>query len=165
VTLVAGPTTLPTPANVERIDVQSAADMAKAVLDRVPSCDVFIAVAAVADYAPESVSATKIKKTGAPMTIILKPTVDILAAVAARKDAPYCVGFAAESHDIAKHAEEKRQRKKVPLIVANRAQDAFGSDDNEVVLFDDAGEHPLPKMDKLALARALVQEIAQRLAK
>src|SRR4029453_1620083 len=97
----------------------------------------------------ESVSATKIKKTGAPMTIILKPTVDILAAVAARKDAPYCVGFAAESHDTAKQAEEKRQPKKGPLIVANRAQDAFGSDDNEVVLFDDAGEHPLPKMDKL----------------
>ncbi len=165
VTLVAGPTTLPTPANVERVDVHSAADMAKAVLDRVASCDVFIAVAAVADYTPENVSATKIKKTGAPMTITLKPTVDILATVAARSDAPYCVGFAAESHDVAKHADEKRRRKKVPLIVANRAQDAFGSDDNEVALFDDAGEHPLPKMGKLALARALVREIAERLAK
>jgi len=165
VTLVAGPTTLPTPANVERIDVQSAADMAKSVLDRVASCDVFIAVAAVADYTPDNVSATKIKKSGSPMTITLKPTVDILATVAARSDAPYCVGFAAESHDVAKHAEEKRRKKKVPLIIANRAQDAFGSDDNEVVLFDETGEHPLPKMDKLALARALVGEIAQRFAK
>ena len=89
---------------------------------------------------------------------------DILATVAARKDAPYCVGFAAESHDVERHAEEKRRRKKVPLIVANRAQDAFGSDDNEVTLFDDAGAHPLPKMDKLTLARSLVAEIARRVA-
>ena len=106
---------------------------------------------------------TKIKKSGAPLTITLQPTVDILATVAARPDAPYCVGFAAESHDVERHAEEKRRRKKVPLIVANRAQDAFGSDDNEVTLFDDAGAHPLPRMDKLALARRLVAEIAQRL--
>ncbi len=165
VTLVAGPTTLPTPANVERVDVQSAADMAAAVLDRAAHCDVFIAVAAVADYTPESVSTTKIKKRDASLTITLKPTVDILATVAARKDAPYCVGFAAESHDVAKHAEEKRRRKNVPLIVANRAQEAFGSDDNEVVLFDDTGAHPLPKMDKLALARTLVREIAERMVK
>ncbi len=165
VTLVAGPTTLAAPASVARIDVQSAAEMADAVLERVDSCDVFIAVAAVADYTPDKVSATKIKKQDAPLTIALKPTVDILATVAARKDAPYCVGFAAESHDIPKHADEKRRRKNVPLIVANRAQDAFGSDDNEVILFDAAGEHPLPKMDKLALARTLVGEIAKRLGK
>ena len=165
VTLVAGPAALATPANVERVDVQSAADMAAAVLDRAAHCDVFIAVAAVADYTPESVSTTKIKKRDAALTITLKPTVDILATVAARKDAPYCVGFAAESHDIAKHAEEKRRRKNVPLIVANRAQDAFGSANNEVVLFDATGEHPLPKMDKLALARTLVRQIAERMVK
>ena len=165
VTLVAGPTVLRTPGNVERIDVVSAAEMADAVSRRVSGCDVFVAVAAVADYAPEAASATKIKKSGEPLTIKLKPTIDILATVAARKDAPYCVGFAAESHDVERHAEEKRRRKKIPLIVANRAQDAFGSDDNEVTLFDDAGAHPLPKMDKLALARALVREIADRLAK
>jgi phosphopantothenoylcysteine decarboxylase/phosphopantothenate--cysteine ligase len=165
VTLVAGPTTLSTPANVERIDVVSAGEMATAVIDRVAKCDVFIAVAAVADYTPESTSATKIKKSGDPLTIKLKPTVDILATVAVRADAPYCVGFAAESHDVERHAEEKRRRKKVPLIIANRAQDAFGSDENEVTLFDDAGAHALPRMDKLALARTLMGEIARRLAK
>jgi phosphopantothenoylcysteine decarboxylase/phosphopantothenate--cysteine ligase len=165
VTLVAGPTALPTPAGVTRIDVQSAADMATAVDAQIASCDVFIAVAAVADYTPDKVAEKKIKKDGAPLTITLKPTVDILATVAARPHAPYCVGFAAESHDVERHAEDKRRRKKVPLIVANRVQDAFGSDDNEVILFDDAGAHPLPRMDKLALARRLVAEIAQRLAK
>jgi phosphopantothenoylcysteine decarboxylase/phosphopantothenate--cysteine ligase len=133
-------------------------------MDRIAKCDVFIAVAAVADYTPESASTTKIKKSGDPLTIKLKPTVDILATVAARPNAPYCVGFAAESHDVERHADEKRRRKKVPLIVANRAQDAFGSDQNEVTLFDDAGAHALPRMDKLALARTLMGEIAQRLA-
>jgi phosphopantothenoylcysteine decarboxylase/phosphopantothenate--cysteine ligase len=134
-------------------------------MDRVARCDVFIAVAAVADYTPESASATKLKKSGDPLTIRLKPTIDILATVAARSDAPYCVGFAAESHDVERHAEEKRRRKNVPLIVANRAQDAFGCDQIEVTLFDNAGALALPRMDKLALARALVGEIAQRLAK
>jgi phosphopantothenoylcysteine decarboxylase / phosphopantothenate---cysteine ligase len=165
VTLVAGPTPLSSPASVERIDVVSAAEMAKAVLERIAGFDIFVAVAAVADYTPAKVAATKIKKDGAPLTIALEPTVDILATVAARPDSPFCVGFAAESHDVERHAEEKRRRKKLPLMVANRAQDAFGSDDNEVTLFDDAGAHPLPKMDKLALARRLVAEIAQRIAK
>jgi phosphopantothenoylcysteine decarboxylase/phosphopantothenate--cysteine ligase len=162
VTLVAGPTTLAAPANVERIDVVSAADMASAVLARVVGCDIFIAVAAVADYAPVKASPTKIKKDGAPLSITLEPTVDILATVAARPNPPFCVGFAAESHDVERHAEEKRRRKKVPLIVANRAQDAFGSDDNEVTLFDDSGSLALPKMDKILLARRLVAEIAKR---
>ena len=164
VTLVAGPTSLSSPASVERIDVMSAAEMASAVLDRIAGFDIFVAVAAVADYTPAKVAATKIKKDGASLTIALEPTVDILATVAARPDAPFCVGFAAESNDVERHAEEKRRRKKLPLIVANRAQDAFGSDDNEVTLFDDAGAHPLPRMDKLALARRLVAEIRQRIA-
>jgi phosphopantothenoylcysteine decarboxylase/phosphopantothenate--cysteine ligase len=163
VTLVSGPTALPAPAGVVRIDVQSAAEMAAAVDAHLAGADVFIAVAAVADYTPSAVSAKKIKKDGAPMTLTLEPTVDILAGVAARPGAPYCVGFAAESHDVLRHAEEKRRRKKLPLIVANRAQDALGSDDNEVTLFDDAGAHPLPRMDKLTLARRLVAEIARRL--
>jgi phosphopantothenoylcysteine decarboxylase/phosphopantothenate--cysteine ligase len=163
VTMVSGPTGLPTPAGVARIDVQSAADMAAAVEQRVATCDVFIAVAAVADYTPDTVSDRKLKKDRTPLTITLQPTVDILATVAARRDAPYCVGFAAESHDVERHAEEKRRRKKVPLIVANRVQDALGSDDNEVMLFDDDGAHPLPRMGKLALARRLVAEVAQRL--
>ena len=164
VTLVSGPTALPTPANVDRIDVMSAAEMLAAVEVRIAHADVFIAVAAVADYTPVVVAEQKIKKDGAPRSIELKPTVDILATVAARRDAPYCVGFAAESHDVLRHAEEKRRRKQLPLIIANRAQDALGRDDNEVTLLDDAGAHPLPRMDKLALARRLVAEISARLA-
>jgi phosphopantothenoylcysteine decarboxylase/phosphopantothenate--cysteine ligase len=163
VTLVAGPTSLPTPMGVERVDVTSAAEMAAAVEANLRGTDAFVAVAAVADYMPEKVVATKIKKSGTPLTITLKPTVDILATVAARTDAPYCVGFAAESHDVERNADAKRQRKKVPLMVANLAQDAFGSDDNEVTLFDDSGAQPLPRMDKLTLARRLVAEIARRL--
>jgi len=164
VTLVAGPTSLATPAGATRVDVKSAREMADAVLARVHDADVFVAVAAVADYTPAKVSERKIKKSGAPLTITLEPTVDILATVAALPQPPYCVGFAAESHDVLAHAEEKRKRKKLPLVVANRAQDALGADDNEVTLVDDAGTHPLPRMDKLALARRLVGEIATRLS-
>jgi phosphopantothenoylcysteine decarboxylase / phosphopantothenate---cysteine ligase len=165
VTVVAGPSTLDTPANVTRIDVQSAAQMSDAVMRLIGDTDVFIGVAAVADYTPEVTHERKVKKAKEPMTLSLKPTVDILATVAARKDAPFCVGFAAESHDVVELAEEKRRRKKLPLLVANRAQDALGNDANEVTLLDDAGAHPLPKMDKLALARRLVGEIAKRLGK
>jgi phosphopantothenoylcysteine decarboxylase/phosphopantothenate--cysteine ligase len=164
VTLVSGPTALPTPANVTRIDVQSAADMAAAVAAHVGACDAFIAVAAVADYTPAAPSDRKLKKDGAPRTLALSPTVDILATIAARPDGTFCVGFAAESHDVERQGEEKRRRKKLPLLVANRAQDALGSDHNEVILLDDAGAHPLPRMDKLALARRLVAEIARRMA-
>ncbi|MGC1816199.1 MAG: phosphopantothenoylcysteine decarboxylase, partial [Casimicrobiaceae bacterium] len=113
---------------------------------------------------PAEVRGQKIKKSDEPLTITLEPTTDILAGVAARPNAPYCVGFAAESQDVVRLAEEKRRRKKLPLVVANLAQDALGSDDNEVTLLDDAGAHPLPRMDKLALARRLVAEIASRLA-
>ncbi len=163
VTLVTGQTSLPSPAGVARIDVISAADMAAAVDANLDGVDVFVAVAAVADYTPIAPAERKIKKTSAPLTITLRPTVDILATVAARPDAPYCVGFAAETDDLLHNADEKRRRKQLPLIVANRAQSAFGSDDNEVVLFDDAGVHSLPRMGKLALARCLIGEIARRL--
>jgi phosphopantothenoylcysteine decarboxylase / phosphopantothenate---cysteine ligase len=165
VTLVAGPTELETPATVTRIDVKSTAEMAEAVMARVSECDVFIGVAAAADYTPVEFRAQKIKKSDQALTIALKPTTDILATVAARQDAPFCVGFAAETQDVERLADEKRRRKRIPLIVANRAQDALGSDANEITLLDDAGAHPLPKMDKLALARRLVAEIATRLAK
>jgi len=164
VTLVAGPTPIATPADVARIDVRSTQEMADAVFARVADCDIFIGVAAAADYTPAEVRDRKIKKSGEALTIALKPTTDILASVAARPNPPYCVGFAAESHDVVTLAEEKRRRKKLPLIVANRAQDALGNDANEVTLLDDAGAHPLPRMDKLALARRLVAEIASRLA-
>ena len=163
VTMVAGPTSLATPAGVTRIDVRSTGEMADAVLAQVADCDIFIGVAAAADYTPAEVRDQKIKKSGDALTIVLKPTTDILAGVAARLNPPYCVGFAAESQDVVTLAEDKRRRKKLPLIVANRAQDALGSDTNEVTLLDDAGAHPLPRMDKLALARRLVAEIAARL--
>jgi len=163
VTLVSGPTALPTPPGVTRIDVVSAAQMAAAVDANLHGVAAFIAVAAVADYTPAKPSASKIKKTSDDLTIALKPTIDILSNVGKRLDAPYCVGFAAETDDVARNAEEKRKRKKLPLIIANRAQDTFGRDDNEVTLFDDAGAHPLPRMDKQALARRLIAEIAARL--
>jgi phosphopantothenoylcysteine decarboxylase/phosphopantothenate--cysteine ligase len=163
VTVIAGPSALATPPGVMRIDTTSAAQMADAVLSRVDGHDVFIGVAAVADYTPAVTHEHKLKKSAKALTLTLEPTIDILATVAARANAPFCVGFAAESHDVERLAEEKRKRKKLPLLVANRAQDALGSDANEVTLLDDAGTHPLPRMDKLALARRLVTEIAQRL--
>lgn len=164
VTLVAGPSALPTPAAVKRVDVRSAAEMAAAVDAAVASAEIFIAVAAVADYAPVKASASKLKKTNSSLTLELKPTVDIVAQVAARPKPPFCVGFAAETNDIAENAEVKRRKKRLPLLIANLAQDALGRDENEVVLLDDKGAHPLPRMDKLALARRLVAEIARRLA-
>jgi phosphopantothenoylcysteine decarboxylase/phosphopantothenate--cysteine ligase len=163
VTMVAGPTSLPTPADVTRIDVTSTAQMADAVMAHVATADIFIGVAAAADYTPADVSAQKIKKSKDALTITLKPTIDILAAVSARANPPFCVGFAAESQDVVKLADEKRRRKELPLIVANRAQDALGSDVNEVLLLDDDGTHPLPRLPKLELARRLMQEIAKRM--
>jgi phosphopantothenoylcysteine decarboxylase / phosphopantothenate---cysteine ligase len=163
VTMVAGPSALATPLGVMRVDVRSAAEMAEAVLARVAHCDVFVGVAAVADYTPKKPSERKLKKKAQALTLELAPTLDILATVAARKHPPFCVGFAAESHDVEENAEAKRRRKKLPLLVANRAQDALGSDQNEVTLLDDKGATPLPRMDKLALGRRLVAEIAQRL--
>ena len=162
VTMVAGPSALATPLDVARVDVRSAAEMADAVLQRIDDAEIFIGVAAVADYAPETSRERKIKKTDEAMTLLLRPTVDILATIAGRQNPPYCVGFAAESHDVVALAEDKRRRKKVPLLIANRVQDAVGSDENEVTLLDDAGAHPLPKMEKLALARRLIAEIARR---
>jgi phosphopantothenoylcysteine decarboxylase/phosphopantothenate--cysteine ligase len=162
VTMVAGPTSLVTPAGVTRVDVTSTAEMAEAVFARVDHFDVFIAVAAAADYRPAQSQREKIKKTADALTIALEPTTDILANVAARPNPPFCVGFAAESQDVLRLAEEKRRRKRVPLMIANRAQDAIGSEANAVSILDDTGSHPLPRMDKRALARRLIAEIATR---
>jgi len=139
--------------------------MADAVLSRVEHCDIFIGVAAVADYTPTANSERKLKKADDALTLTLMPTADILASVAGRPNPPFCVAFAAESHDVERLAADKRKRKKVPLLIANRAQDALGCDDNEVTLLDDAGAHRMPRMEKLALARRLVAEIASRLAR
>jgi phosphopantothenoylcysteine decarboxylase/phosphopantothenate--cysteine ligase len=169
VTLVAGPVHLPTPAGVRRIDVQSAQQMFDAVLPLAPAHEIFVATAAVADWRPAATQAQKIKKQGedrTPPVLALVENPDILAAVAALPPAqrPWCVGFAAESENLAAHARAKLVRKGVPLVVGNLGPATFGRDDNSLLLVDAAGDHPLPPADKLTLARQLVQEIATRLA-
>lgn len=159
VCLVSGPTCLALPAGVRRIDVQSAAEMRDAVRRELPS-DVFIAVAAVADYRVEAAATQKIKKSDAGLTLNLVANPDILAEVAALPDAPFCVGFAAETEHLAEHAEAKRRRKNLPLLVGNLAQDTLGQDTAELVLFDDRGPHALPRADKLTQARYLIRHLA-----
>ncbi|MFP5418177.1 MAG: bifunctional phosphopantothenoylcysteine decarboxylase/phosphopantothenate--cysteine ligase CoaBC [Gammaproteobacteria bacterium] len=162
VCLVSGPTCLAAPAGVRRIDVQSAAEMRAAVLRELPG-DVFIAVAAVADYRVDRAAPQKIKKSDAGLTLNLVANPDILAEVAALPDAPFCVGFAAETERLAEHAEAKRRKKKLPLLVGNLAQDTLGQDTAELVLFDDRGAHPLPRADKFTQARHLIRHLAHLL--
>jgi phosphopantothenoylcysteine decarboxylase/phosphopantothenate--cysteine ligase len=161
VTLISGPTALAAPSHVERVDVTSADDMLAAVKKRVAAADVFVSVAAVADYRPSQTSEQKIKKSDKSLTLELVPTTDILAYVSALKKPPFCVGFAAESENLADYAEAKRVRKNLPLLAANLAQNAIGADDNEVILFDDQGAHPLPRASKEVVARKLVAHIAK----
>ena len=166
VTLVAGPVALPTPAGVQRIDVRSARQMHDAVLPLATSHDVFVATAAVADWRPVDAAEHKIKKAqgqGAP-ALLLVENPDILAAVAALPQRPYCVGFAAESHEVEQHARAKLVRKNVPLIVGNLGPATFGQDHNALLLVDAEGTRALPHADKLTLARQLIAEISQRLS-
>ena len=182
VTLVAGPVHLPTPRGVRRVDVLTAQQMHDAVLPCAEQHDVFVATAAVADWRPSEVSTQKIKKVAGAQpslspsseslpkpvpTFALTENPDILAAVARLARPPYCVGFAAESHDLLEHARAKRLRKGIPLVVGNLGPATFGQDDNSLLLVDAQGHHSLPadgsRLDKLSLARALVQEISQRL--
>jgi phosphopantothenoylcysteine decarboxylase/phosphopantothenate--cysteine ligase len=166
VTLVSGPTALAAPAGVERVSVRSAEQMFEAVKQAAPGSDVFFSVAAVSDYRVKNRAAQKIKKVaGRGLSLELAENPDILAWVAALKHAPFCVGFAAESEKLAEHAREKRAKKGVPLLAANLAQRALGAEDNEITLFDDAGEHPLGRAPKLELARRLVAHVAGMLAK
>ena len=170
VTLIAGPVHLPTPRGVARIDVRSAQQMHDAVMPAALQHDVFVATAAVADWRPANLSAHKIKKAGKKIapSFELTENADILAAVAALPTPPFCVGFAAESEKLAQHAREKLLRKKVPLIVGNLGPATFGRDDNALLLVDADGERALPEdgraTDKLSLARALVRDIAGRMA-
>ena len=159
VCLVSGPTCLAPPAGVRRIDVQSAVEMREAVMAELPS-DVFIAVAAVADYRVDGAATQKIKKSADGLTLHLVANPDILAEVAVLPDAPFCVGFAAETERLAEHAEAKRLKKRLPLLVGNLAQDTLGQDMAELVLFDDQGLHPLPRADKLTQARHLIRHLA-----
>ena len=165
VTLVSGPTALDAPYSMRCIPVRTAQQMYDAVMSQLQGQDVFIAVAAVADWKVANFSEQKIKKSDAGDAPSLRFTQnpDILAAVAALPDGPYCVGFAAESDNLLRHGEEKRRKKNVPLLVGNLGPQTFGRDDNELVLFDAGGHKRLPHGSKQALARELIAEIAARL--
>ena len=169
VTLGAGPVGLATPRGVRRIDVQSAQDMLAACVDAAQAATIFVATAAVADWRPAQAADQKIKKDGSGQTPTLAfvENPDILATVAqsarAQSGALFCVGFAAESHDLVAHATVKRARKGVPLLVGNIGPATFGKDDNALLLVDAHGTQELPHANKLTLARQLVAEIARRL--
>lgn len=169
VTLVAGPVHLPTPRGVKRQNVMTAIQMYDAVVPHAADHDVFIATAAVADWRPACLSEHKIKKEGKKVapTFELTENPDILAAVAALPKPPYCVGFAAESENLLAHARAKLLRKRIPLIIGNLGPATFGRDDNALLVVDAQSDHALPAdgraTDKLTLARALMQELANRL--
>lgn len=161
VTLVSGPVCLAAPPEATLISVTSAQQMLEAVNQAVPGVDIFIGVAAVADYYVLNPSAQKIKKDAHILTLQLAPNPDIVANVVNLPNPPFCVGFAAESENLYEFAEAKRRRKKLPLLAANLIQDALGGDDNELVLFDDNGAHPLGRAPKIVLARQLIAHIAK----
>jgi phosphopantothenoylcysteine decarboxylase/phosphopantothenate--cysteine ligase len=169
VTVIAGPVHLPTPRGVTRVDVRSAQDMHDAVLSQVKEASVFVATAAVADWRVAQVADQKIKKTakGDAPDLQFTENPDILGEVAksdrAQSGALFCVGFAAESHDLQKHAQAKREKKGVPLLVGNIGTATFGSDENALLLVDAKSVQEIPKANKLELARKLVAEIAQRM--
>ncbi len=171
--LIAGPCELPTPleatGKITRTNVVSAKEMHAAALSET-DCDVFFAVAAVADWGIAKPSKEKIKRQGkeAP-TIEFVANPDILQDVAKTaknkggKPFPYCVGFAAESSDLEKHADEKRKRKGIPMIVGNIGPDTFGSDLNQLLVIDDSGSKKLAKAEKLQLARQLIALVAKKI--
>ena len=168
VTLVAGPVSLATPRGVRRIDVRSALEMLQAVQDQAAKATVFVATAAVADWRPAHAAGQKIKKDGSGGTpgLVFVENPDILAAMAqsprGQSQALYCVGFAAESHDLLVNAQAKRLRKGVPLLVGNIGPATFGQDDNALLLVDEAGTQDLARDSKLSLARKLIAEISIR---
>lgn len=169
VTLVAGPVGLPTPRGVGRVNVKSALNMQKSLDHLAQAATVFVSAAAVADWRPAQMLDQKIKKDGSGEvpTLSFVENPDILAGIAAspraQSGALYCVGFAAESHDLLAHAQAKRLRKGVPLLVGNIGPDTFGQDDNALLLVDAHGTQELPRASKLVLARQLIAEIARRL--
>ena len=166
VVLVAGPVSLPTPAGVARIDVESAADMLAAVLRELPGTDIFISTAAVADYRPARAAEQKIKKTAESLELAMERTADVLATVAARADRPYAVGFAAETESVEQNARTKLMKKNLDMIAANEVghDKAFDCDDNQLIVLSRNGRHELPRAGKLTLARGLIALIEQDLA-
>ena len=160
VTLISGPVSLEAPPSAQLVRVETAQQMLDAVNAQVGNCDIFVGVAAVADFHVGNRRQQKIKKDGAIPTLELVPNPDIIEAVARRSNPPFCVGFAAESEKLEHNAEAKRRRKKLPLLAANLAQAAIGADDNELVLFDDDGVHRLGRASKTPLARAPVRHLS-----
>jgi phosphopantothenoylcysteine decarboxylase/phosphopantothenate--cysteine ligase len=165
VTLISGPTALAAPYAIPRVDVQTASEMHRAVMQHITNADLFVSVAAVADWHVLNVSDSKLKKSakGLPPAPEFGQNPDILADVAALKSGPWCVGFAAETENLHTNAEAKRRRKGIPLLVGNLAQHAMNSDETTFVLFADEGAVSLPTLPKLQAARQLVQAIAKRL--
>ncbi|MFA5242952.1 MAG: bifunctional phosphopantothenoylcysteine decarboxylase/phosphopantothenate--cysteine ligase CoaBC [Sulfuricella sp.] len=160
VTLISGPTCLKPPQGARVVSVTTAQQMLRAVNESVNWADIFIGVAAVADYYVLNPSEQKIKKDAHILTLELAPNPDIVSNVVNLPNPPFCVGFAAESENLYEYAEMKRRRKNLPLLAANLVQTAIGGDENELVLFDDDGPHPLPRAPKITLARQLVAHIA-----
>ena len=163
VTLVSGASALNAPDSVNTIKAISSDAMYKAVMSQVGNQDIFISVAAVADYRPSAPNAEKIKKSNTSLTLALSPNKDILAEVASLPKAPFCVGFAAETEKLLDHAEAKRQAKKLPLMVANLVSDAMGDDDNTVTLLDKNGAHPLERAPKSVIAELLLKHVVNLL--
>ena len=166
VTLISGKTALPAPFGVTRIDVQSADDMLAACQAQLDGQDIFIAVAAVADWKVAQVATQKIKKasTDDVPSLNFVQTPDILATIAAQPNAPFCVGFAAESENVIEYAQAKRLKKNIPLIIANQGPSTFGSEYNQVSLISENGVQALQKMRKDDLAPLLIQAIAEQFA-
>ncbi|WP_417686123.1 bifunctional phosphopantothenoylcysteine decarboxylase/phosphopantothenate--cysteine ligase CoaBC [Pseudidiomarina gelatinasegens] len=172
VTLVAGPCQLPTPAGVTRIDVVSAEQMNTAVMGVIAEADIFIGCAAVADYRPTHVADNKIKKDNDAMHIALVKNPDILANVAALAKAPFTIGFAAETNDVAHYAQDKLQRKKLNMIAANDVSDTnigFNSEDNAMLLFwrdtnNTVQQQALARASKSAIAQQILQQAAKLLS-
>ncbi len=163
-TLISGPVALPAPAFAELIPVISAQEMYDASLATALECDIFIATAAVADYRPARVADHKIKKSQQQMQIELERNPDIITAVAALANRPFCVGFAAETQDVEHYARDKLQRKSLDLIIANDVSDTtigFNSDHNAVTLITAQTSIPLARATKGELARQLIEAIGQ----
>lgn len=162
VSLVSGPVGFSAPRGVDRVMVRSGLEMRAAVMERVADADIFIGVAAVADYRVANAAEHKLKKDHGGIPVLeLVENPDILAEVAALPKPPFCVGFAAESRNLEEYAQAKRLKKKIPLIAGNLIQDGFGGEDNRLVLFDDHGSHPLQPASKDQLARQLIEHIAR----
>ena len=163
VSLVSGPVHLPTPERVGRTDVESAEQMLEAVMERVADTDIFIGVAAVADYRPATIEAQKIKKNADSMTLALVKNPDIISRVAALTDGPMVVGFAAETEHLEANGTEKLKRKGLDLLFANKATETFNSDEVTVTALSGHSQQTLGPGSKLNIARLMLDLIAEHL--